>query len=206
MVQRDRKRHTLAEQEREDLWEAVLQRVETIRLENIAGRVNHGSSRSPALIHDANKAISCLFKVWQPDGTTRMHIIEARFDMRLNLTVKVESFTGNSEEFWLPRVDQFEQDPSRILVVNHKFYSLGAEARDSDGNLLPGGGFGGRRIEFQRVTWVGKIGAPGAYRHLGPVMATRNLWSGGVIPPIYWDRMPDNAVFLDDFDGPTLMP
>lgn len=181
-------------------WEAIEKKVNEIAAESIKEGWNHGSSRSQGLVgHDSTV---CHFKIFTSDGRVKLHVVTAFHGFIGQVKVSVDVFWSDNDPIWQDRLDKLRD---RNLIVNHKFYSIGLEERDVKGVLQPGGGFGGALVRFQRINWVGTPGEPGAYRYYsGKVMATRNLWFGGVIPPAWRDRLPDNAVFLDSFDGPTV--
>jgi hypothetical protein len=199
--------------EHDALWAEVLKNVARIAKETVASGENRGSSQGPGLV--GHKSLTAHLTVWTSDGRSKMHIIEARFDATdrrslpshlRRITTKVEVFWSDNDKFQQERLDAVTANPTKHLIVNHQFYTIGEEKRDLQGNLLPGGGFGGRMVRFKRVKWVGgEPGEPGAYRVEGEVEETRNLWFGGVIPPAWRDSLPDNAKFLGDFDGPTVM-
>jgi hypothetical protein len=196
--------HRMAnEEEREVLWNLVLDCETSIKeAEREAGTLG-ASSRNGGSALLGYRGVQAILSVEQPDGRDRIYLIEARYRRDVPEVV-VKKWWSENEEFWDRKVAQF--DPQRNLIVNGKWYSLGQEARDNEGNLLPGGGFGGRFIQFQRISWIGGApGDPGAYRVYSDAMATRNLWFGGQIPPSYRDRLPDNARFLGGFDGPVKM-
>lgn len=165
-----------------------------------------GSSRT-AFYWSDHSGVSML-KLNLLDGRTKMFWLEGRFGQydwrrrRLedrSIIVTADVSYSENEEFWQPRVEKYRLNPDRYLIVNHKWYSIGTE--DPSARAGGGGGFGGREIRFQRVAG-GKAAAP----VLTPVEVTHNLWFGGVIPPSFRDLLLDNAVFLDEFDGPVVMP
>lgn len=199
-------RHALTREEKEQLWEALLNKVEKIDKASKADRTNRGSSRDPGMVCLGSKAMDTHFKIWQSDGRTKFHHLHAFFDPKYQfrnvdpkpITIKEEIYWSNNDEFNQDRLDRITKDPDRYLIVNHQFYSLGPGNR---------GGFGGRKIQFQRIKgWtVGPDHPKGGTTNLGPIETTTDLWYSGVIPPAWRDRLPDNAVFLDNFDGPTVM-
>lgn len=183
-----------------------------------------GSSRTA--VYWSNYSGVSMLKLNLLDGRTKMFWLEARFGQydwrRRNLEdrsvlVTAEVSYSESEEFWQPRVEKYKLNPDRHLIVNHKWYSIGTE--DPSARAGGGGGFGGREIQFRRILNDGtppessdarvlhELTVPTQFPGLlGPVMVTHNLWYGGVIPPSFRGLLPDNAVFLNDFDGPVLMP
>ncbi len=182
------------------LWKAMLDKVKEIDKASKADRTNRGSSREPGMISMGSKAIDTLFTIWQSDGRSKLHHIQARFrlgdlnkelDKRV-IQVTVDVYWSDNDRFNQERLDRLKKEPDKILIVNHQFYAIG-----SGGN----GGFGGRLIKFQRLT--GRV-YDGEKTH-GPTETTTDLWYSGVIPPAWRDRLPDNAVFLDNFNGPTVM-
>lgn len=74
-------------------------------------------------------------------------------------------------------------DPDR-LVINGWVYSVGEEPSDKQRRSGRTGGLGmaGRRFDIELDN--------------GRRFTTHNLWSGGEIPALYRDRLPDNAKFV----------
>lgn len=204
-------RQGLSFEEFDLLWEAVLDRVEEIDKASKADRTNRGSHRDQALISMGSKAVETHFVIWQADGRSKFHHIRAYYNPgdfhkplnRRVVTIKVEVYWSDNDEFNQSRYDRLTKEPDKILIVNHQFYALGPGDR---------GGFGGRLIKFQRIKgWnTGPSYPDGPEPILGEVETTNDLWYSGVIPPAWRDRLPDNAIFVpyedgSTFDGPTVM-
>ena len=187
-------------EEHEVLWKAVLDKVEEIDRASKADHTDRGSYRGTALIAMGSKAVETHFVIWQADGRSKLHHIRAYYNpgqdhKPLNkrvVTIKEEVYWSDNDKFNQERYDRLREEPDKVLIVNHQFYTLGPGNR---------GGFGGREIKFQRIEGKQFNGKT----MLGEVETTRDLWYSGVIPPAWRDRLPDNAIFLNGFDGPTVM-
>jgi hypothetical protein len=164
-------------------------------------RIDRGSSSGPMQVLSGNvKGVVYPFKLFTSDGRVKLYLIKvSESPLRPgDPTTEVEVFWSDNNELNESRVRKLEEDPEAFLIVNHKFYVLGSPPVP-EGEAPPrGNGFGGRLVQFRRLT----DSEDGNVRSAGPVMATRNLWFSGVIAPAWRDRLPDNATFLDGFDGP----
>lgn len=183
---------------------AVNEKIVEINNQAMRDRIHRGSSSGPMQVMTGVPGLACPLKIFTSDGRIKYHVIRAfrPFIARPDdePRVDVETWYSDNDDLNQERLNLMEQLTDKYLIVNHKFYELGTPAANLDQGEEPvkGNGFGGRTIKFRRLTDTDD----GGVRSAGPVMVTRNLWYSGVIAPAWRDRLPDNAVFLDGFDGP----
>ncbi len=72
---------------------------------------------------------------------------------------------------WTDRIADINLD--KTMIVDHQMYNIGPE---DAGNFMRG--FGGQKFTFIKN---------------GKLTESTNVWFGGDIPKIFWDRLPDNA-------------
>lgn len=178
-------------QEYQGLWAAILVKVAEIDLASKRDNTNRGTARSGGALMMGQRGIMCTFEIFLADGRTAMHIIQGNLNPWNGLqNISVKTFYSDNDIHNATRLAVITDEPDKHLIVNHKFYSIGS------GN---GGGFGGRTIRYKfKTLGLGKM-------NYGPELETNDLWYSGPIPPAWRDRLPDNAVFVDGFDGPTVM-
>ena len=167
------------------LWQAILDKVNPLT----GGR---SGSRSMGYYAKSGPYIACrcIATVVGDDGATTVYDLEATrntawpVDHTLgHIDVRVQTYRDDRDEFWGPLVKV--ADDGQSAVIGHVHYRI-----DKD---LPAGrpdhcaGFGGREhtIEFFD----------------GRTVTTRNLWTQGLIPPAWRDRLPDNARFAQPGDS-----
>lgn len=180
-----------------ELWLLVLEQVERCRKEEEAAKTLHSSSREAAMVtrSGVHVAVSTLFDVRQPDGSSKVYWIKASKGS-VGPRVDVKVMHHNSEEFWLPRIKEYHQEP--IVVIDNVYYGV---AKDSQ-RPGPGDGYGGRSFTIHVLNNAAaqKLQEAGLNihrdAHLRWVLKTRNLWNGGRIPPVFRDRLPNNAKFI----------
>lgn len=78
---------------------------------------------------------------------------------------------------WRAQARRAASDPNVVVIDGH-FYSVGEPRANRECS-----GFGGRQFFI--------------VKHDGTAIETRNLWSGGEIPPEFRDLLPDNAEFVN---------
>jgi hypothetical protein len=118
------------------------------------------------------------------DGSERMDIIGVTLpgprSIAIEPTIKVQTFFGNHDEFWAPRVEIYEKakDGHGLAIIGGQWLTVGGVRYPARG-----GGFAGRhfRIRFND----------------GTVVDTCDLWSSGIVPPFWRETIKDNAEFLD---------
>lgn len=175
-------------------WAEALRQVDQILRQSMQQRWNRGSSRSQGYHAIGETAVR--LKIWTDEGQSKHHFIVVRHLPRVpdGYKVEVEMSWSDNDEVQQERLDRLTANPDKVLIVNHKFYTLGPATG-------PQNGFGGRKILFKRLVRDHQnVLVPSALTE-----STTNLWSGGIIPPAWRDRLPDNAVFVDGFDGPVVM-
>lgn len=103
----------------------------------------------------------------------------ATFLSREEAEESVRSSQIRNENFWRVRAREMDEN---TVIIDHYYYGIGKEPA----NRYEGGpyGFGGREFHIE---WLSD----------GKRVVTHNLWSGGAIPPEYWDILPDNARFVN---------
>lgn len=155
------------------LWKAILAKVEEIKAET----PHKGYSRKQAYVCADGHSVATTADLSHDDGTHTVFWIEARAKQfragEFDITV-ARSF-HSAEWFW---DDLLAKDRSKAVVVEGRHYYIGDGNRSRESS-----GFSGR-------TFVIRF-------HDGREVMTRDLWYQGVIPPVFRDRMPDNAVFAD---------
>jgi hypothetical protein len=161
------------------LWMAITRELEVNRLKH-----RTGGGRSAAMWNDGRSEVGTHQSFSQPDGTDVVYWITATHT-HAGIRVYTKTFVDSKDEFWKEKITEYADDPQGYLIVNSKMYRIGSPARE--GSMR---GFGGRMIKFTRLS------------HPGYEVATRNLWFNGRIPAKFRDQLPDNATFLDGFDGP----
>lgn len=82
------------------------------------------------------------------------------------------------DQHWGPGGPNDGYAPSTRVIVDHHFYVLGDDK--GFGGIR---GFAGRRFDIEFFD--------------GRRVTTHDLWSGGIIPPKWRERWPDNAVFAE---------
>lgn len=96
---------------------------------------------------------------------------------------RLEEMTTFHREFWEEKVrwaengDRRERDGAHVLRINGKHFM----AKPGD----TGQGFGGRRFVWQDLKTLQNF-------------ESSNVWHQGTIPPDFRDRLPDNAVWLEN--------
>lgn len=187
----------LSEEEKDACWDVLLKRVHKIDRESKADGTNRGTRRSGGAILLGQKGMSVEFQISQNDGRSKLHLIKAYYYPEHSIRLDESVYWSDNDWFWEPRAKAVRDNPDGYLIVNHQFYTLGS------GN---GGGFGGRKIRYQRrIEMTGPLDDENSGFVYSETEETRDLWYGGVIPPAWRDRLPDNAVFLDGFDGPAVV-
>lgn len=172
----------------ERLFPAILAKVDQIKAQHSP---NRGSFRGICYFDKIGKSAATILKVTELDGMESVFFVEAMCGgpaviHGTEVRFKVTESSSDSPDFWGPRVAEVAADAAkpenerRIAIVDHWFYGIGREPRPGESRDCLG--FAGRkhRIVFQD----------------GRDVTTHNLWSGGIIPPTFWDRLPDNATFL----------
>lgn len=165
--------HTERFRELHDLGVAKAKEIE------LASAGNHGSSLHYGMPTADGRGVVVLLKIFEADGSVTMHVIEVHEGVaRREPSVKAEAFTSSMDEHWAPRAAELDGGDPRIVIVGHHFYSVGDPA------MRGARGFGGRKFVIRMLA-------------TGQIRETTNLWSGGVIPPAWRERMPDNAEFVE---------
>jgi hypothetical protein len=165
----------LTDEQREELWAAVRDAVEA-KQDEIGQRQMRSTAywgqdgRSCLVYGDCRDKDGTLYRV-QAEG----HLFPNRQPWQQE-PVKVEAWPVLAEPFW----DRQLADRSNAVVIDHTHY-----------RVLPDGASGPREMS-------GFAGRLFRIRYLddGRVVESRNVWFQGQVPPAYWDRIPDNAVFL----------
>lgn len=108
-----------------------------------------------------------------------MHFVTAHY-YNGRLSVQVKNYFHNSEDYWEKRIEADEQFPHQAVVVDNIHYVVGSEAQPVGASR----GHGGRKFRIRFFD--------------GRLVTTTNLWHQGPIPPVFRDRLPNNAEFIDD--------
>jgi hypothetical protein len=138
------------------------------------------------------------------DGSCVAYFLEARVGGLLGPAprLKVKKMFHSNEDFWENRIRTMPQNALPPLIIDNVYYTV---KKDS---IRPGqgDGFGGREFTI----WVNDKKPFDVYTAAGlrtefkaypdhemcmghRVLTTRNLWAGGTIPPVFRDRLPNNA-------------
>ena len=89
-----------------------------------------------------------------------------------------------SQDFWKKHINH--KDAPEVVRVNGEHVIIGSE----DGGPFRFRGFGGRSFTIA------------FFDNSRPVIKTTNLWAQGSIPKALRDKLPDNAVFIEEeYDG-----
>jgi hypothetical protein len=110
------------------------------------------------------------------DGSHVVLTVRATATQDGGLEIAEERATHNNEAHW-EQVIAAGLDPNTV-IIGGRVYSY---QPDNPGGLQ---GFGGHLFRLRRDD--------------GRVVTTRNLWAGMTVPPVFRDRLSDNAVFLPD--------
>ena len=163
----------------DELWRNVIAKVDEI-MKEYNGK-HQGSSREAASTDIFGQSISTILDITDLDGTHRVFRVTALKEQTRaqDVKVKVDRWFHNGEDFWEPMITNPDAVARRV-VIDHVHYMLGANGARSH----PRNGFAGRRhvIEFFD----------------GRHVVTHDLWYQGPIPPVFWDRLPDNAKWGSD--------
>lgn len=84
-------------------------------------------------------------------------------------------FTCN---FWLDRIGN-----PKAIIINRTWYS---DAGNKDKS----------KLGYQERSMLGHGGREFTYKKDGKTTTTNNLWCGGEIPELFWDRLSDNAEWV----------
>jgi hypothetical protein len=162
--------------DREALWKAVLAKVDEI---------GKGMNRSQAFYGADGWTCMAIAEKQQDDGTWLVYEITARGSKTstVPITVSVAESVRVGHRFWEP----IASNPDRLerVVVGDRCYTVRPDGPNPDRH----NGFGGR---LYVIEWLDESGEP-----TGETTETRNLWSRGVVPPQYRDRLAPNARFAD---------
>lgn len=178
----------IAPEEHAQLWQAILDKVNPLT----EGR---SGSRSMGYYAKSGPYIfcRCIATVVGEDGATTVYDLEASRNTRQpadhplgKIDVRVQTYRDDRDEFWGPLAKA--ADDGRSAIIGNVHYRIADEPRAGAPDHCRG--FGGRphTIEFFD----------------GRTITTRNLWTQGVIPPVWRDRLPDNARFAQTVDHTPL--
>jgi hypothetical protein len=158
-----------------ELWLEILQEVD--RIKRVVEPNGRGSSRSSAMAHSDGRTLSAILDFLQPDGShTAYHIMAVKklpYASGPDIKMSYKKYYHNAEDYW----DMQLEERSDAVVINHTHYRIGSQ--DAKGTR----GFGGREFVIELDD--------------GQIIRTTNLWYQGPIPPAYWDRLPNNAKFVE---------
>ncbi len=170
-------RDTVPSEERELLWQAILDKVTELT-------VGRNSSRSMGYYAESGRYVACrcIVSVHGDDGTSTVYDLEATRNTAWPaadegpgaIDVRIQTYRDDHDAFWAKQLAEHDQ---LTAIVDHVRYQI---VRDpGPGKPDHCRGFGGREhtIEFFD----------------GRTVTTRNLWTQGTIPPAWRDRLPDNA-------------
>lgn len=165
----------------DELWKAVLTESDCIEKEHKVNKTWHGSSRSAALT--GYDSVNAILDVGQYDGTHKVYFIQARWWVR-GPEVKVTRYFHNAEDYWEHYIlgDKGVTEDRRV-VIEGVHYSLGKNGAKPG----PHNGHAGRRFEIEFFD--------------GRRVTTHDLWHQGPIPPVFRDRLPDNAKWGQNVTG-----
>jgi hypothetical protein len=169
---------TIAPEEQDILWQAILARVE-----ELVGNMPHGRSQGYYAAFGSRGHCRCITTVHNDDGTITVYDLEATRNSEYpadkpwgKVAITVRTYRDDNDDFWQKRFAEYDD---LSVVVNHEHYRI---VPDKPGGPDHCRGFGGREFTIAFAD--------------GRTVTTRNLWHQGVIPPSWRDRLPDNAVFV----------
>lgn len=169
------------EETRLKLGKLCRDKVDEIRAKHCQGW--RGGSGGPVYFSSVYPNAQYVSSTTLADGSDRVDIITARMpsghSRMQEPSIEVRTSFSNNDEFWAPRADAYakEEGSHRIAVIEGQWLTIGGVKYPARGDGFGGGHF---RIKFND----------------GTVVDTRDLWSGGVIPPAWREKIPNNAEFL----------
>lgn len=156
----------------DQLWKAVLAETDRIEAEHKETKTWHGSSRSAALT--SYDSVSAILDVGQHDGTSKVYLIAARWWVSAP-EVKVKRYFHNADDYWETYILGNKDMVDCRVVIEGVHYTLGKNGTKPG----PYNGYAGRRFAIEFLD--------------GRQVITHDLWYQGPIPPVFRDRLPDNA-------------
>jgi hypothetical protein len=172
---------------RERLWKAAIEHSDEIIKAEAPYR---SANRSIGFVSCNGLSVALTLDLGLIDGTSKVFHISATegagpWHTPGKPQLKVNRWFHNDEDHWEQQITE-AGDPA-VVIVGHTWYRIG-----KDVGPLERRGFAGRRFQIRF--------------HDGREVATNDLWFGGPIPPVFRDRLPDNAVFVPDGGGRLLDP
>jgi hypothetical protein len=162
------------------LWEAVV--AERSRISQSLRGQWASSTSEHAYFTSAEDAASGLLHLRMLDGSSRVFRVVARRGWpSQEIEVTVDRWYHNDEEHWQGVLS--EPLAANQVIIKAELYEIRPDApADTPGYCL---GYGGAKhvIRF----------------HDGREVTTRNLWHCGTVPPVFRDRLPDNASFVHEY-------
>jgi hypothetical protein len=131
------------------------------------------------------------------DGTEENWFVEvhdiSNYNPRDKFSVKIRKSWSAHEDFWNRIIESDAKPDTRAVIVNHRHYMAGLEEGPSylksDKSMR---GFGGHLFQWQYLAEIRSDNDP-----MPTINRSTNMWFQGVIPPKFWDALPDNAVWVD---------
>lgn len=165
------------EENYERLFHVVIAESTRIEQEHSTQGTWHGSMRSA--VNADYGSVGVILDVGHADGTHTVHHIRASvYGRNSDPRIIIKRYFHSNEEYWEPKIN----DPSLLekrVIIEGVHYTLGKNGNKPG----PHNGFGGRKFDIEFFD--------------GRRVSTYDLWYQGVIPPIFQDRLPDNAKWAD---------
>lgn len=157
------------------LWAALLEKIEEIKAENNL----RPSYRGRAMVsgrgqHPNHLTVTVLASLGQKpdDGSEWNYLITAHRGSREVINFEVKHWVSHHDDFWNMQLEKRDN----AFVADGRHYRINPDLRPGERGVA---GFGG---------------SPATVKFFdGRVVETRNLWSQGVVPAPFRDRLPDDA-------------
>lgn len=153
------------------LWKAVI-----AKRNELKGQHPYRATNESAAYHSAHSVMS-IVDISLLDGCHVVYRVEAwgspAWQNGKEPGVQVTRWFHNAEEYWEDLISR----PDNAVIVDAIHYRLGKNTGPMEYR-----GFAGRRFHIRF--------------HDGCEVTTNDLWYQGPIPPVFRDRLPDNATFV----------
>ena len=122
------------------------------------------------------QSLDGLVEIYRSDGTSVVHnvTVYCKAHIRDPYTANVKTSYHNSDGYWSEQAS----DRANAAVIDGIHYRIKPDTAKPG----PGSGYDGQKFTVRF--------------HDGREVTTRNLWYQGPIPPVWRDRLPDNAEFV----------
>lgn len=170
MTEQDKREPTVIVSPRSgELWQAVLRAADAANTAQLQCTTRTHSWTGPD-----GGTVAAIYKYELEDGSNLVHFVEA-WDMGGDTHTKVDVWHDYADGFWRSQL----ADRSNAVVIGSNHYRIEPD----------GGGPRHMRGHSGRLFRIRTLDS-------GEVIATRNLWHQGVIPPPWREQLPDTAEFI----------